>query len=416
MSCTQIGKSRMGAKFLLSLAWVAPWSLFWWCAPVGHQTEPGFREIGTLLRERGVPVKTKEHPDSAGPRSHTIWPGVLNAKIEYRSWEREENLGGSAVDGMVVDEAQELTRRAHGQLSARRSATLGPMLYLGNASYESSEFNILRRRAESEGPAGGLYLEAWTWRDYAAVLPPRERALYEAFIKSEFKRLGEEEASRLYEAKDLLLGSGLIDLGRVCTNGGDALNPVAMPYFEPWDDEPCIAGLDLGDLQNWSVLYIIGQETGRVKGLDRFKGLGWRPQAERIVEACRRYCRLRDDKTQKPGQEIVLIADATGLGGPVGQMIEESAAGTAIELRPTTIDNVLKRRMVERIQAATQGRWISMPWVAECVQEAEMLERVPTPTGAGFTYRPGPGFHDDSVWALGLALYGKTRTIMGVIS
>jgi hypothetical protein len=404
VSATQLGKTRLGAKLALALAFSFPGSLTWWGAPTMGQTLPGFREIDAIGKERRVIWRTKETASTTPPH-HVL---VNGSKIQYRSWDREDTIGGPAVHQLFLDESHELTATANSKYRARRSGTLGPLFYMGNADFVSSVFWRMCTRAEGEDKDSVLF-RRWTWRDRLATMKGAEAEEYERVIQREFETQG-DEAARLYNAEFLTLGTGLLDFTRVALNGGDALHPTKLPYFEPWNGRSCIAGLDLGDAQDFTVLSIVDDETGRLVAMDRFNRLGWEPQVARIVEVASRYCRLPNREKQDHGEALPIYVDATGLGGPVYSMLQTAAHKFPIEIVPIEFNNDRKRGMVTYLQAATQGGWISMPWIQEVIDEARTFERRPL-AKSGYTYRHADGAHDDIVWSLGLMGYGRQMQI-----
>lgn len=407
LGVVQMGKTFALAVWLYRGAWEKPGTLNWWTAPTYSQAEVGFKEIRSHLEPSGVLSRATE--------SRLRLDLVNGSRIECRSWERDENLLGPAVDGrIVVDQAEMLTGRARAIISTRRSATMGPIRYGGNAGAMGQEWWRLCKQAEAaqEGGSKTLGFIRWTWRDRHRALEaesPDKAAEFHAFIENERKTLPLDEFERLYEAKFLSLGTGVLDFARVAVNGGDALNPVHLPYFEPWSGAPCIAGLDLGDQQDFSVLSIVDDNSGRLVGMDRFNHMGWEAQVARIVETAKRYCRLPNREKRDPGQEICIYVDATMMGSPVYQMLDKAAAGLPIEIFPVTFDNAKKRQMVQYLQAATQGNWISMPWIQEAIDEAQMLER--KPLASGVTYSAAGGGHDDIVFSMGLMGWGRMKQI-----
>jgi len=409
VSCPQVGKTMLFAGWLLSLAWAQPRQLFWWTAPVGHQLQPGFDAIDKMASERGILAGRRLDQ----PKAHTL---IQGARIEYRTWERPENLGGPSVAGVVIDEAHLLTRLANSLIRARRAHTLGPIRYSGNASFETSEWWAICRRAEKEGTRGGLFFRKWTWKDKVASLHGEARREYQAFIDNERRRLGKEEFERLYEAAFLRLGAGLIDLPAVCTNGGDALEPVEVPFREDWnedDDGPVLGGLDLAEKQTWSVLSLFGRKSGRLKFGDRFHHMGFTAQAARIVREASVYGRGADEaeKTGKPRRTVVIFYDETGIGGPVTEVLHKAAKDSCVRFRGVTFNQDNKQAMVNALQIGTETRSFSMPFIAQAVEECDTLQRKPGKSGV--TYQPPAGGTADWVWSLGLAVHGMTQVVQG---
>ena len=111
-----------------------PW---WWTAPTYNQVIAGFRLMVAIASSAGALAKEP---------TTTPYPVVTlenGASIEFRSWEREQNLMGTSIAGGVVDEAGLLTPEAQAALSTRRSSTLGPLRYIGNPGVVAGPFRRL---------------------------------------------------------------------------------------------------------------------------------------------------------------------------------------------------------------------------------------------------------------------------------
>lgn len=399
IGAVQTGKSFALACWLLGQAWEWRTHPSWWIAPTYQQANVGYEEIVRIAQESGVIART--------------WLGkkiqlVNGAVIEFRSWERDENLLGPSVGPMVIDQAEMLTPRAHTIISTRRAATQAPICYGGNAGFRGAELWRIKKLAEVN-PTGTMRLMTWGWEEYRDTLKGAARARYEAFIEAEKVRLPTDEFRRMYSAEFLDLGAGLVDLRPVCVNGGDELDPIGLPYEEPWDpDEDCVAGLDLGQIVDYTVLTVIGMKTGRLKAADRFKTLAWRAQAARICKTLSKYSRRIQEARESglPSRSVSVYVDATGLGSPVGEILEEESAKLAVDLTPVTFTTAKKHRMVTSVQVAVEREEISMPYLLDYVMEAEALERKLTQTG--ISYGAVKGFHDDCFWSLGLACLGRT--------
>ena len=412
LGVVQMGKTFALAVWLYMGAFMKSNSLNWWAAPTYSQAEVGFREMRTHLERSGALARITE--------SRLRLDLVNGSRIECRSWERDENLLGAAVDRIAVDQAELLTPRARAILSTRRAATLGPMFFSGNAGIHGSEFWRLCKQAEQAVQAGSADMGfiRWRWQDrYAALLGEDAAAAeaYRAFIDSERRNLPSDEFSRLYEGEFLAMGAGVLDLTPVCVNGGDAIHPVSLPFIEPWDEEkdgPIIGGLDLGNRQSWTVLSLFGRRSGRLKAMLRFREAAWEVQAARVIECAKAYGRARDDHGKKRST-VVVFFDQTGVGGPVAEVLQRASVNTAVRLSGVVFNSDNKQDMVQALQLETEQRTISMPYIAEAVDEAANLER--TALATSVRYKAPDGFNDDTVWSMGLALHGKARAVRPVI-
>jgi hypothetical protein len=414
LGVVQMGKTFALAVWLYAGAWMKPKTLNWWTAPTYSQAEVGFKEIRSHLESSGALARVVE--------SRLRMDLVNGSRIECRSWERDENLLGPSVNGrIVVDQAELLTGRARAIISTRRAATMGPIRYGGNAGAHGSEWWRLTRQAEAAHRGGSKEMDfiRWTWRDRYEALKGEggdEAARYLTFIEAEERNLPSEEFRRLYESDFLTTGAGVLNLLPACKNGGDELHPVELPFSEPWEhNEPCVAGMDLAKERNFTVLSIVGMQSGRLKAMDRFQRMPWEAQMARAVTTLRQYSRTMKESraSGKPAQSIPLYLDATGIGGPVLEVLVRVAAEQAIDCIPIVFDNQKKQAMVAAIQVGVEQETFSMPYIAEAVEEAANLERAGLSTSV--KYHAPEGMHDDIVWSLGLALYGRTKSIFGEI-
>lgn len=210
--------------------------------------------------------------------------------------------------------------------------------------------------------------------------------------------------------------ASVISLDSVCTLGGTFSQPVMLPYAAPWDgEETCVAGLDLGDSQNFTVLTIIGKKSGRMLAADRFQHMGWFPQVSRLSKTFERFCKpsvpsANPWEPPAPPRTLHVFTDVTGLGAPVVEMLHQAAAGKPISIVPIMFDNDEKQGMIDSLKFAIEQNQISMPYLREYVEEADALSEDLLPSGV-HRYAAPEGYHDDCVWSLALAVRGRRRVI-----
>lgn len=392
VAATQIGKTHGIAAWAFTRRLNIPESRGLWGAPTDYQLEPGFNAIKKLGQSSHT---IKRLVESKGQR---VIEFVNGSKEDFRSWEREDNLLGPTAHDVVADQAEELTEKADANMSSRRSATLGPIRYSGNAGIVSGAFWKACQRIEEEHKQGLSFFQRLTWKDKAATLEPSARAEYEAFIKREKIRLGHEQFGRLYEALFLKLGSGILDFTPIAINGGSALEPVSLPYAEPWlPHEPCVAAIDLGKESDWTVPCVWGRNSGRLKAMDRYKTIAWEAQVVRAVRFVTPYA--------SPTLPLILYVDTTGLGSVVFEIVQKECAGKPITPIEINFDNNLKAAMLQAMQVEVEQRRISMPYIFEPISEAQTLQRK-LRGGLLPVYEHADGCNDDTVWSCGMALYG----------
>jgi hypothetical protein len=391
VAATQIGKTTGLAAWIIARRMTISHSRGLWGAPTDYQLTPGFDAIEEFGTTGGLIESVRR---SKGDRFIRFVNGSVQ---DFRSWDEPDNLLGPAADDIVADQAEELTEKADANLSSRRSATLGPMRYSGNAGISTGTFWKVCQRLAEEAKQGQSYFRRLTWRDKAAVLEPGRRAEYEAFIAKEKIRLGPEQFGRLYEAQFLKLGAGILDFGPISVNGGDALAPTALPFAEKWDPrEPCVAGLDLGQEHDWTVPTVWGRHTGRLKAMMRFKDIGWEAQIARAIGCLSDYC--------DSALPLILYFDGTGLGRAVRETIVLQCQGKPITPIGLDFSNPLKAAMLQTMQVDIEQRRRTMPYIQEAISEAQTLQR--KYAGLLPKYEHAEGCHDDIVWSIGMAWYG----------
>ena len=413
VSATQIGKTTVCGLWLLHNVWENPGTRGWWVAPTYDEATIGFETILQFAEAAGI-----LDPGAGGV--HRSWGRQRirlsnGSVIQFKSWEREDSLQGRPVHFMVVDEGGLLTETAREKLAARRSGTLGPVRYIGNATHTGSAFWRLCRLADADSSHRMRFVR-WSWEHRAAALPPKERAEYEEFIEHQREASSEEGFARLYEGRFLQLGAGILNLEPVCVNGGSREQPIRLPYSEPWDesrDGPCIGGLDIGKDQSWSVLTIWGRSSGRLVAMLRIQHSEYGVQVAKIVHHALPYCRPEADPEKGLEQRtLVIFYDRTGVGNAVREMLRKESVDTGVRFRGVHFNMDNKADMVEALQVGVEQRRISAPWIKELVTECETLER--KELASGLQYKAAKGFKDDCVWSAGLAIWGRGRVRSGL--
>jgi hypothetical protein len=114
---------------------------------------------------------------------------------------------GPTIAGAVVDEAGQLTEYAQSAISTRRSATFGPVRYIGNPGPLGGTFYRLCELAQSQSNVLGMDgrrrygFHRWTWRDKMAAMSAERAAEYGSFIEDERSRLASYMFRQMYEAE-----------------------------------------------------------------------------------------------------------------------------------------------------------------------------------------------------------------------
>jgi hypothetical protein len=154
-----------------------------------------------------------------------------------------------------------------------------------------------------------------------------------------------------------------------------------------------VIGLDLAKHSDWTVLVAIDALTGACLDFERFNQIDWPFQKERIVAFVKRW---------RGGQ---LVMDATGIGDP----IYDDLCRVLPSVQPYRLTGPSKRELIQGLMVAIEQRDVTWPRAWEILTgELKRYEYEMGPTG-NVSYNAPSGYHDDSVIALALAVYGRGK-------
>jgi hypothetical protein len=149
-----------------------------------------------------------------------------------------------------------------------------------------------------------------------------------------------------------------------------------------------VAGLDWALMADFTVLTVMDATTRSVAFTDRFHGIPYELQRERIAAACARF-----------GVQTV-IAESNAMGGPNNEMLR----ARKLPVRDFTTTAGTKAEIIEQLAAAFDNRRITITSDPELIAELQAFETERRPSGT-VSYRAPAGFHDDMVMSLALAWY-----------
>ena len=394
VSATQVGKTYALAVWIVVMALTRgnrshPW---WWIAPTFSQIAQGFKLAAAFAGSAGM--LAAQPTTSPFP----VLRLVNGAEIEFRSWEREQNLAGTTIGGGVVDEAGLLTNEAQGIISTRRSSTLGPLRYIGNPGVVAGPFRRLCALGEQAAVpgsewAGTFSLHRWTWRDKHAALvetEPVKAHEYERFIEQERRSLPDFEFRRLYEAE-------WTEDEAAVFRGLDA----------------CVDRSGSGLLAAGTDKFTIGVDVAQ--SVDYLAAVSYAENARRIEL---RY-RVRGIPYAQAAGELKRIADDLG----AALVVEENGPGVAliqelqrlnVKVVPFTTTAQSKQELILNLAADVQagpGRCVIADQ-APMPHEFAVYRYSRGPTGL-YRYSAPDGEHDDTVMAAALARWGMARPVTG---
>lgn len=387
MSATQIGKTFAEACWIVGRAWedpvrVNPW---WWTAPTYNQVRAGFRDITRICAVSGI---------LAGVPVASPFPQVklINGSvIEGRSRDNPAHLMGDAIAGGVVDEAGQMTPEDDSAISSRRSATLGPLHYIGNPGMTAGPF----RRLCAEAQEAGRGFHRWTWSDrYNALLStqPQAAASYREFIDKERRLRWDVEFRRLYEAEWTEDESAVFQHPERITAGA----PIIAPAPDGWYS----VGVDTGQQQDYLVAIGIGRASSRADFMLRFRGIPYPMAVDRLMAEVHGIFPCR----------FVVETNGPGLG-LYQELVRRGASCVAFDTTAKSKEQAIQDLAAAMVPERPILTLADMPPLLHELQVFRYLKRGGALTT--YAYAAPPGEHDDCVMALALAWYGMSVRMSG---
>ena len=350
-------------KTVGSMIWLAeqamgggPGKNYWWISPVLSQAVIVYRRLKRALPRSIYTFHDTEHRITLGTGA-TIW---------FKGADKPDSLYGEDVHAAVIDEATRCKEEAWHAIRTTLTATKGPVRIIGNVKGRRNWAYKMARRAESGSP--GMHYAKITAADAVAA-----KILDQAEIDDARQQLPDAVFRELYlaEASD--------DEGNPFGYAAIESNVVAE-----LSDQPTVCwGWDLAKSTDWTVG--IGLDfSGCVSEFLRFQK-PWNDTIDKIVLAC-----------SAPG-----VVDATGVGDPIVERLQALAPG---QFEGFKFSATSKQQLMEGLAVAIQKHEVRYP-DGPIKNELRDFEYVYTRTGV--RYAAPPGFHDDCVDALALALSAR---------
>lgn len=377
------------ASWLLAYAWEFPGlHPYWWLAPTYNQVVAGFRLMVALASSAGV---VRGRPTTS---PFPVLSLVSGSRIEFRSWEREQNLMGTSVAGGVIDEAGLLTPEAQAAISSRRSETLGPLRYIGNPGIVAGPFRRLCglgiEASVPGSPMSKVYsFHRWTWQDkYNALLDenPAKAADYVTFIEQERASLPDFEFRRLYDAEwtedEAAVFRGVASV--VSDNGLSA----------PDSDQFCL-GVDVAQVSDYLCAVSIGAKGRRLELRSRMRGVPYPAAAVELASL------------QRSMGNAPIVLEINGPGVALAQEFDR----LCVQYIPFTTTSQSKQELVMTLAADVQEKRVTIADHAPMPEEFERFRYERTPSGT-YRYSAPSGEHDDTVMAACLARWGLGHAVV----
>jgi len=345
-----------------------------WGAPTYDQVRIGFDE--TQKAAVGV-------ADFNQSRMEATFPN--NGKIMYRSLDKADNVRGHTADGVVMDEAAFIDKKAWNQV-------LRPMLIdTGGWSWAIST------------PNG----RNWYWEEHVkAVDDPNSMAwqVPTLGVKITDKGLVREphpyenpdipfdEIEKLFQSMPTKMFEQEI-LGQFVDLSGGVFRRVqeaaVLTPQEPQAGRQYVAGVDVASSVDFTVVSVLDVESKEMVYLDRFNRVDYPVLIDRLESVYHRY------------NLTSMTVEANSIGRPV---IDELVT-RGLVIVPFTTTSATKQAIIQSLQAAFENAQIKVLNNPVLIGELLSFESKRAPSGS-FTYSAPDGMHDDCVMSLAIAWNG----------
>lgn len=350
--------------WILSEAWTKgkPGRNWWWIAPIFSTAKIAYRRVRRIMH-RADPKKEIWDSNDTDLRIHFK---EQDCDIWFKGSDDPDSLYGEDVHGAVIDEASRCKEEAWHAIRSTLTATRGPVRIIGNVKGRKNWSYKLGQMAK----AGAPDMSYAKLTAYDAV----EGGVLRAEEIEDAKRLLPEKVfNELYLAEPSDDGGNPFGLAHIAKARRKIENP--GPVYQ--------RGIDLAKKQDYTVNLGI-DEKGQMVDFQRWQKIPW------------------DETTMQLAQSIGdsnALVDSTGVGDAIVDGLQKKCSN--VEGYIFSLPS--KQRLMECLAVAIQSG--EFTYDNDVLQaELEIFEYEVTRTGVRYT--APEGFHDDCVYAAGLACYG----------
>lgn len=356
------GKTRLGAALCLMTA--STGGRAWWVAPTYKVSEVGWR----LIRRMGqqVPGANIRHGDRL-----VALPG--GGEIQVRSADNPDSLRGDGLDFVVIDECAFVSEDAWQEaLRPALSDKLGRALFISTPKGRNWFWHLWQRCIDADDHE---------WHGWQ--LPTSDNPyIVQSEIESARQGLPERIFNQEYMAMFLDDAGGVFRRVMECAT--------ATAQDAPIPGRSYVAGVDVANEVDYTVISIIDTTTHEQVYMDRFNRVGYVALEERISAVAQLWGLLS------------LLIESNSIGQPV----IDHLAGRGLSIVPFKTTSTTKQPLIQNLQSAFEHGAIKILNDPTQVNELQAYES--KRTAAGMSYSAPAGLHDDTVMALALAWHAAT--------
>ena len=359
----------------------------WIVAPSYDLARKVFTYSINFLRklDKNIDNHLTERPSPQLKINENIW-------IQCKSADEPKSLLGERVDLLIVDEAAAISKNIwfdQLQATTASSSKEGKVLFISTPRGKNW-FYDLYISAKEEGGAfhwtslEGTEMSQETWDKFKSASPAD-------FFQQNYEATFLEQASAVF--RSVREANYACDLGE------------GPPYTieEPRSGGRYVAGLDLAQIRDFTVLRIFDYFNHKEVYFDRFHKISYPLQIQRIEAVLRKYGAKVTVEINNIG---LAVADELRARGIHVDDFKTSGSVSHDQDKKGT-----KERLINKLAVDIENKNIKIAPIEVSNDELEAYTHIITPAGH-ITYGAPEGGHDDCVMALALAnwgLLGKQR-------
>lgn len=354
------GKTRLGSALCTKVALEG--GRAWWVGPSYPVANVGWRMIKRLANQiPGAEIRIVERL--------VVMPN--GGEVQVRSADNPDSLRGEGLNFAVLDECafmkedawQEALRPA---LSDRR----GRAMFISTPKGRNWFWRLWQRCQDSAQ-------DEWQgWQLPTSDNPFIADSEIEAARQSLPERIFEQEYNAQF----------LEDAGGVFRRVMEAAT--ANPLTAPLPDRFYVAGVDVADAADFTVVSIIDAANREQVYLDRFNRVGYEALEDRLHAAYQRF-----------NVQTMVIEDNS-----IGQPVIDHLRGRGMRIVGFHTSSTTKQPLIQALQSAFEHSAIRI--INDPVQIGELQAYESERMASGIRYSAPEGLHDDTVMALAFAWHG----------
>jgi phage FluMu gp28-like protein len=370
-----ISAGRRFGKTIAALNWLLEGALNhrgWnsmWVAPTYRQGRYAFKRLMSALRlSGGMSIISRVS------ESDMVIEFINHSSISFRTAENYDNLRAEGINRLVIDEAARIPKAAWEEvLRPAISDTGGDVMFISTPKGRNWFYHLWLMGKNPEFP------DYQSWRfdssDNPKIRPEdielARKTLPENVFKQEFMAEFIEEAGEVVPNVDVSI-----------------VLPELIARKEP--GHQYYGGIDLARKRDYTVITILDDEL-RLIDFERFTGVNWDVQKNKIAEMVRKY-------------DALTLVDQTGVGDPIVQELLLSD----VYVRGFTFTAEKKRSLVQNLIFGFGEKKIQLAKIPILIEELKALDYKQSESG-NISYQAPEGMTDDCVMSLALAYWAATR-------